>query len=288
MSTPSTPLSTHFSGPARDTRRRLLNLFQDGRRRPPVPLALLLLCAIALCGSLVACQSGEADAVSTPETSAQQGSAPELRSCASVLVQPLAVDDLWAERPEEGGAVPGNVLRYLLPRSLVEEYDACDKFHTELIQAGEGQTLALVSFSGPEGSRCYVLGAVDNATWQPTGPCFVARWDFGGFTTWTGEDGALYLLWSGGSLDRIYGPECFRYDGTALERVTSLPDALRESWAALYGAETPLPADLLTAGCDFWTTHTAAPLFDGVVDIYRAVGDGSAQRWELEGHVRFH
>ena len=57
MTMPHTRLSTRLSGSAKETESRIRNIFQGQHRRPPALLMVLLLCAIALCGSLVACRS---------------------------------------------------------------------------------------------------------------------------------------------------------------------------------------------------------------------------------------
>ena len=56
---PSSPFSTPLSGSARETERRLQNICQGPKKRPPI-LSLALASVLALsCGSLVSCQSQE-------------------------------------------------------------------------------------------------------------------------------------------------------------------------------------------------------------------------------------
>ncbi len=54
---PRSPLSTRLSGSARETEHRIRNIFQWKKKRPPVLILVLVAVLIALCGSLVSCQS---------------------------------------------------------------------------------------------------------------------------------------------------------------------------------------------------------------------------------------
>ena len=54
---PRTSFSTPLSGSARERKLRLVNIFQWKKKRPPLPLLVLCLCAGLLCGGLAACQS---------------------------------------------------------------------------------------------------------------------------------------------------------------------------------------------------------------------------------------
>ena len=54
---PSTPFSTPLSGSARVTERRIRNIFQGQRKRPPLLILILGALVILLCGGLVSCQT---------------------------------------------------------------------------------------------------------------------------------------------------------------------------------------------------------------------------------------
>lgn len=54
---PRSPLTTRLSGSARETEHRIRNIFQWKKKRPPVLILVLVAVLIALCGSLVSCQS---------------------------------------------------------------------------------------------------------------------------------------------------------------------------------------------------------------------------------------
>ena len=60
-SLPISPFTTALSGSARETELRIRSIFQWKRRRPPLPLLILLLAAALLCGNLVSCRTEEPD-----------------------------------------------------------------------------------------------------------------------------------------------------------------------------------------------------------------------------------
>jgi len=53
-----TPFSTALSGSARETERRIRNIFLWKKKRPPALVLALAALVIVLCGSLVSCQEG--------------------------------------------------------------------------------------------------------------------------------------------------------------------------------------------------------------------------------------
>ena len=53
---PQSPLATRLSGSAKETERRILNIFQGKKKRPPWPVLALGAAVILLCGSLASCQ----------------------------------------------------------------------------------------------------------------------------------------------------------------------------------------------------------------------------------------
>ena len=60
-SLPISPFTTALSGSAREMELRIRSIFQWKRRRPPLPLLILLLAAALLCGTLVSCRTEEPD-----------------------------------------------------------------------------------------------------------------------------------------------------------------------------------------------------------------------------------
>ncbi len=53
---PRTPFSTPLSGSAKETEIRLRNIFSGPKKRPPIPLIVLIAAAVLLCGNIVSCQ----------------------------------------------------------------------------------------------------------------------------------------------------------------------------------------------------------------------------------------
>lgn len=92
---PRTSFSTPLSGSARETERRLRNIFQGPKRRPPL-LVLALASALALsCGGLVSCQnSPPSTSVSQSEDVSSSQGAFSLSSSALEQLQSLTPDDL--------------------------------------------------------------------------------------------------------------------------------------------------------------------------------------------------
>ena len=66
---PRTPFSTPLSGSAREVELRLKNIFSGPKKRPPLPLLILMACACVFCGNLVSCQVAEADVPAPPDVS---------------------------------------------------------------------------------------------------------------------------------------------------------------------------------------------------------------------------
>ena len=63
---PRTPLSTQLSRSARETEIRIRNIFSGPKKRPPIPLMILIAAVCIFCGNIVSCQMAEAEA---PDTS---------------------------------------------------------------------------------------------------------------------------------------------------------------------------------------------------------------------------
>ena len=53
---PRTPLSTHLSRSAKETEIRIRNIFSGPKKRPPIPLMILMAAVCIFCGNLVSCQ----------------------------------------------------------------------------------------------------------------------------------------------------------------------------------------------------------------------------------------
>lgn len=68
QSVPRTPFSTGLSGSARETEIRLRNLFAGPKKRPPLPLIVLIALLILLCGNLVAFRTWPAEPTLVMET----------------------------------------------------------------------------------------------------------------------------------------------------------------------------------------------------------------------------
>lgn len=56
---PRTPLSTPLSGSAKETEIRLRNIFSGPKKRPPIPLMILVAAVCVFCGNIVSCQVKE-------------------------------------------------------------------------------------------------------------------------------------------------------------------------------------------------------------------------------------
>lgn len=65
---PRTPLSTHLSRSARETEIRIRNIFSGPKKRPPVPLMILVAAVCIFCGNLVSCHVRPAQPAIVMET----------------------------------------------------------------------------------------------------------------------------------------------------------------------------------------------------------------------------
>lgn len=70
---PRTPLSTHLSRSAKETEIRIRNIFSGPKKRPPIPLMILVAALCIFCGNIVSCQMAEPEPadISEPAGSSQ-------------------------------------------------------------------------------------------------------------------------------------------------------------------------------------------------------------------------
>ncbi len=74
---PRTPLSTSLSGSARETERRLRDLFSGPKKRPPLPVLALMGALCLLCGSLVSCRVAGPEADPSPPPAPEADPSPQ-------------------------------------------------------------------------------------------------------------------------------------------------------------------------------------------------------------------
>ena len=70
---PRTPFSTPLSGSARETEIRIRNIMSGPKKRPPIPLMILVAAVCIFCGNIVSCQMAEPEPadISEPASSSQ-------------------------------------------------------------------------------------------------------------------------------------------------------------------------------------------------------------------------
>ncbi len=103
---PRTPFSTPLSGSARETDRRIRSIFSGPKKRPPIPV-LMLMCAVCLlCGNLVSCR------MTGPESEA---SAPAENS------RPLPTESGETDAETLQRAAEEKLNGYLWPRGTIEK-----------------------------------------------------------------------------------------------------------------------------------------------------------------------
>ena len=127
------PLTTGFSGTARENRERLHNIFHGGRKRPGRWLFVLsILCTLFCCFCLVSCQAPEKESHGTPASAAQPvDGAPRF-----TLTEP----------GEE--TVPFSNLLGLRGTVLHEVTEAGDHWYTYLAQCADRTSFELAYASG--------------------------------------------------------------------------------------------------------------------------------------------
>ena len=79
---PRTPFSTCLSGSAKETEIRIRNIFSGPKKRPPVPLIILMAVVCIFCGNIVSCQMAEPADLSAPADSRQEDTVPAVKSSA--------------------------------------------------------------------------------------------------------------------------------------------------------------------------------------------------------------
>lgn len=160
--------------------------------------------------------------------------------------------------------------------------------------------LMLVEVEGDShvtGLDCLVLGVWNEQTEQFTGPAYTMGGDQADYTTWVGEDDALYLLWTNGSVyqgeEVSQGLGWFRFDSQGLQPIYQLPDCAVKAGIL---PDTPGARALLLPMRDdrnsktFWYSHKAV-LRQGGFDLYAKNPLWSASRpdqgeqWLFQGFV---
>lgn len=217
---------------------------------------------------------------------------------------------LLADEEPEGGFTPlytsldedalthllfleGNRLKYSgLDISTLIPYGSAQLLFT---QAGEGVVLGAASFDGGAhvaGLGNLVVGLFDAQTLETAAGPF-ARWgDDAELATWTGSDGAVYLL--GGStgttsgMSFYSGPLLLRFDGRTLEEVTALP--AQASYTGLPLADGWESQLLNPEAGDFWDNYLAVP-FPGGADLFLQSPDYTSSwpsvvpQWQYQGRL---
>lgn len=256
---PRTPFSTPLSGSAKEVELRLRNIFSGPKKRPPIPLLLLMACVCLFCGNLVSChtaQPPEPGDVSVPDSSAAQ---PADESARWMLYWEEAVPKLLTQRDD-----------------YLPEYDGPG--YSEIILNATGEDLNLLVLAWSPGVHAGGLYNLLVGTFDQEGNP-VDYYDIGGdaglWKAWDEADG-MHLVctntvtwqgWESGG-----PPMHFRFDGKTLE-VVDLPQSIQEQ-------------------DDDEQSYKYLPL-PGAVEVYRrtpgwdnisAAGQGVPQ-WEYQGTV---
>ena len=266
---PRTPFSTPLSGSAREVELRLKNIFSGPKKRPPLPLLILMACVCIFCGNLVSCHTMEPPQSNAPGISAPDSSAvePADESARWMLYWEEVTPKLVAQRDD-----------YLPEDPLVEPL---------LNVTGEDLNLLMVGWaaSGHTGGFYnLLLGTFD----QGGNP--VDFYDIGGdagvYSTWEEADGlhlvcANTVTWQG--WESGGAPMHFRFNGNTLEVVDQIP-------------ASPMSAPAMPQRLSEWDEEKYdckyLPL-PGAVEVYRrtegwnnmsAAWQGVPQ-WEYQGTV---
>jgi len=266
---PRTPFSTPLSGSAREVELRLKNIFSGPKKRPPLPLLILMACVCIFCGNLVSCHTMEPPQSNAPDISAPDSSA----------VEPADESARWMLYWEE-----------VTPKLVAQRDDYLpeDPLGEPLLNVtGEDLNLLMVGWaaSGHTGGFYnLLLGTFD----QGGNP--VDFYDIGGdagvYSTWEEADGlhlvcANTVTWQG--WESGGAPMHFRFNGNTLEVVDQIP-------------ASPMSAPAMPQRLSEWDEEKYdckyLPL-PGAVEVYRrtegwnnmsAAWQGVPQ-WEYQGTV---
>ncbi len=266
---PRTPFSTPLSGSAREVELRLKNIFSGPKKRPPLPLLILMACVCIFCGNLVSCHTMEPPQSNAPDISAPDSSA----------VEPADESARWMLYWEE-----------VTPKLVAQRDDYLpeDPLGEPLLNVtGEDLNLLMVGWaaSGHTGGFYnLLLGTFD----QGGNP--VDFYDIGGdagvYSTWEEADGlhlvcANTVTWQG--WESGGAPMHFRFNGNTLEVVDQIP-------------ASPMSAPAMPQRLSAWDEEKYdckyLPL-PGAVEVYRrtegwnnmsAAWQGVPQ-WEYQGTV---
>lgn len=147
-----------------------------------------------------------------------------------------------------------------------EYYNYTPKLTTLLYQTIGSRSLMLVESEGyPHllGLDNLVMGVRDEKTGTFVGQTYALGGDEAGYTSWKGEDGCLYVLWTNTTyyqgIGTSHGIDFFRFDGQTLEPIYQLPDCALTCGVLPEGAENIFGPDE-----SFWYNRKAWPIAGGI------------------------
>lgn len=154
------------------------------------------------------------------------------------------------------------------------------------------RTLLLVQVEGGPhiaGLKNLVLGVYDEKTKAFVGDTFAIHGDEPGYTSWWGEDSALYLLWTNTIYFQGYGTSnglgYFRFGSNGLEPIYDLPPSALNCGVL----DDPVQDNGMLTSVDYWFERKARPVAEGI-DLYESNPDwmpGQGEQWNYVGFVPF-
>lgn len=158
---PRTPLSTHLSGSARETEIRIRNIFSGPKKRPPIPLMILVAAVCIFCGNIVSCQMAEpepADISEPTNVSEPASSQPD---------EPLPLrEDLRREMETRLSSMGDGTIARLLRQDMDQAMEPDTFQSNEFWTWTDSVTVSLCALAGPA-QQDYVLVQLYSLT-EPT------------------------------------------------------------------------------------------------------------------------
>lgn len=261
---PQTPFSMHLSGSSRELELRLRNIFQWRRKRPPVPLFLLITVLVLSCCGLVSCRQEQPGSAQTPDIFAPEEPDSTLYAFGTALWE------IYQQRQLPNGEML--IYQFNMESAENNTFAVCDV-------DGDGRDeLILRHTTGPTAEMCeWVYGYSD-------GELVKKLAEFPGLTYY--DNGTVTAPWSHNQDARAaaFWPYfLFRYDA-ALDRYESIGGAsswVRQDPDAVFPSELDADADgtlYYIFPADWDGQYSNALLADGTeYESWRASWLGDAQ-----------
>lgn len=188
-------------------------------------------------------------------------------------------------------------LTFLLAKRGIEEFQHLNiRAITTLLKSSGTRTLLMAeveSVNHVAGMDNMVMGLWDENAGEFVGEIYTIHGDAADYTSWYGQDGCLYILWTNQTIyqgvETSQGLQFFAFNGETIKPLYELPEcALRCGFLPGDAAQQ----DILRTNRDFWSDRKVRTIDQGVYLYYRnpewdSTQPGEGEQWFYIGYVPF-